>query len=85
VEALPDLSTLSDEELKSLIHELELQESEISYQRRLLQGRIDILRAERTDRLRRSTQQGGAPLTDPDKLRDILASKGAPPVEEPAE
>jgi hypothetical protein len=85
VEALPDLSTLSDEELKQLIDELMLQESEISYQRRLLQGRIDILRAERTDRLRRATQEGGAPLADVDKLKDILASKGAPPVEEPAE
>ena len=52
MEALPDLGTLSDEDLKALIEKLELEENEVSYRRRLLQGRIDILRAERTARLK---------------------------------
>ena len=82
MDALPDLATLSDEELKKLIQELELQESEISYERRLLQGRIDILRAERTSRLQRSVEKGDAPIADVDKLSDILSSKGAPPADE---
>ena len=51
VEPLPDLGTLSDEELKALIDTLEREENEVSFRRRLLQGRIDILRAERTARL----------------------------------
>jgi hypothetical protein len=46
VELLPDLGTLSDEELKKLKTELEQAEHEVSYQRRVLHGKIDILRAE---------------------------------------
>jgi hypothetical protein len=82
VDALPDLGTLSDEELKELIRTLELEEAEISYQRRLLQGRIDILRAERTSRLQRSVEKGEGPIADVDRLSDILSSKGAPPAED---
>ena len=78
MEPLPDLAQLSDEELRNLIEELEKEESDISYRRRLLQGRIDILRAERTARLRRSVESGEAPLTDMDTLTDILSQKGAP-------
>jgi hypothetical protein len=51
-EALPDASTLSDEELRSLIIGLEREEDDISLTRRMLHGRIDILRAERERRLR---------------------------------
>jgi hypothetical protein len=71
---LPDLATLSDDDLKSLIEELEAEEDEVSYRRRLLQGRIDILRAERTARLKSS----GVGEVDVDRLTDILASRGAP-------
>ena len=52
MEPLPDLGTLSDEDLKRLIEKLEREENEVSFRRRLLQGRIDILRAERTARLK---------------------------------
>jgi hypothetical protein len=51
-EALPDVSTLSDDELRSLIVELEREEDDISLSRRMLHGRIDILRAERERRRR---------------------------------
>ena len=78
MEPLPDFATLSDEELKELIERLEREESDISYRRRLLQGRIDILRAERTARLRKSVEAGEEPLADVDKLKDILSQKGAP-------
>ena len=52
MEPLPDFASLADDDLRELIEELEREESDISYRRRLIQGRIDILRAERTARLR---------------------------------
>ena len=76
MEALPDLKTLSDANLKQLIDELTRKEDEISYQRRLLHGRLDILRAERTARLR----QKGVHV-DVEGLSEILASKASPPQE----
>ena len=71
-EPLPDFGSLSDDDLKSLIEELERQENEVSYRRRLLQGRIDILRAERTARLKGK----GVGDVDVDELTNILASRG---------
>ena len=41
---LPDLGTLSDQELRDLIRELMVEEHKVSYERRLLHGKIDILR-----------------------------------------
>jgi hypothetical protein len=77
-EPVPDLATLSDDDLKSLIEKLTHEENEVSFQRRLLQGRIDILRAERTARLK------GQGVTDVDveKLTEILSSRSAPSAEE---
>ena len=58
MEPLPDFASLADDDLRELIEELEREESDISYRRRLIQGRIDILRAERTARLRKSVECG---------------------------
>jgi hypothetical protein len=52
MEPLPDLATLSDDDLDALIDELTTKENEVSFHRRLLQGRIDILRAERIARMK---------------------------------
>lgn len=78
MEPLPDLGTLSDEDLKTQIEELEKEENEVSFRRRMLQGRIDILRAERTARMK------GKGVTDVDveRLTDILSSRSAPRGEE---
>jgi len=54
VEPLPDLATLSDADLKKLIADLMQEENEVSYQRRLLHGKIDILRAELVARLQKT-------------------------------
>ena len=75
VEPLPDLGTLSDDELKALIERLSEEENQVSYKRRLLQGRIDILRAERTARL---TGTGGGSDVDVDRLTEILAARASP-------
>jgi hypothetical protein len=81
VEALPDLSKTSDDELKTIIDELTKEEQEISYRRRLLHGKIDILRAELVDRLQRSEGKTVLEEVDVDQLARILAGKAAPPVE----
>jgi hypothetical protein len=81
VEALPDLSKTSDDELKTIIDELTKEEQEISYRRRLLHGKIDILRAELVDRLQRSEGKTVLEEVDVDQLARILAGKAAPPLE----
>ena len=81
MEALPDLAGLSDAELKSLIHDLEAEENEISYRRRLLHGKLDILRAELVARLQKKGE-GELGQVDIDRLSEILAGKAAPPTGE---
>jgi hypothetical protein len=76
VEPLPDLSKLSDDELKALIAELEREEDEISYRRRILHGKIDILRAELVARLKNKGE--GDLAANLDRLAEILSSKGSP-------
>jgi plasmid stabilization system protein ParE len=49
---VPDLGSLDRDSLRALIRELEEAEHRVSYRRRLLHGRIDILRAELVNRLR---------------------------------
>jgi hypothetical protein len=78
VEILPDLSTLSDVELKQLKDDLEAQEHELSFQRRILHGKIDILRAELVARLKRSGGRSVLDEVDVARLTDILASKSTP-------
>ena len=75
VEPLPDLGTLSDDDLKALIERLSEEENQVSYRRRLWQGRIDILRAERTARLKGT---GGGSDVDVDRLTEILAARASP-------
>jgi Mg2+/Co2+ transporter CorB len=80
MDTFPDLGALSDEELKGLIDELTQQEQEVSYERRILHGKIDILRAELVNRLRRKREQGEAVISGADvqQLTDILAGKSMP-------
>ena len=78
MEPLPDLGSLEDAALKSLIEELEQEEREVSYQRRLLHGKIDILRAELVARLQKSGGRSVLDQVDVDRLTDILTGKAAP-------
>jgi len=79
VEPLPDLASLSDDELKALIDELTREEQEVSYRRRLLHGKIDILRAELVARLQKSGGKSVLERVDVDALSDILTGKATPP------
>ena len=84
MEALPDLGSLSDQELRALIRELVDEEQKVSYRRRILHGKIDILRAELVSRLQKRVGEGESPLVDVDveRLTDILTSKAPPPTED---
>ena len=75
---LPDLATLSDPDLKQLIADLTQEEHEVSYQRRLLHGKIDILRAELVGRLQKSEGRSVLEHVDVSALTDILAGKATP-------
>ena len=84
MDTFPDLGSLSDQELKDLIQQLTDEEQEVSYRRRILHGKIDILRAELVNRLRKK-QEGGEDLltgADVDKLTDILFGKVPSPAED---
>ncbi len=81
MEPFPDLASLTDDDLKKLIDDLTKEEQEVSYRRRILHGRIDLLRAELQARLR---EKGSGVLdeVDVDRLAAILAGKAAPSLEE---
>jgi hypothetical protein len=78
VEPLPDFGSLSDADLKHLIGDLEQQEREVSYQRRILHGKIDILRAELVARLQKSGGRSVLDQVDVDRLTEILTGKASP-------
>jgi len=75
-DALLDLGSRSDEELRALLDELYGEEQRISYRRRVLHGKIDILRTELVRRLKAGRESGGQVISgrDIDKLIDILAT-----------
>jgi hypothetical protein len=82
MDTFPDLGSLDDTELKDLIKELTDEETEISYKRRILHGKIDILRAELVNRLRKKHDGGATPVITGDdvkQLTDILANRQAVP------
>ena len=81
MEPFPDLSTLSDADLKQLIDDLTKEELEVSYRRRILHGKIDLLRAELQARLKETGGKCVLDQVDVEHLASILAGKAAPPAE----
>ena len=81
MEPLPDLGSLSDPDLKGLIDEYTREEQEVSYRRRILHGKIDILRAELVARLQKTEGRSVLDQVDVESLTEILAGKAAPRVE----
>ncbi len=75
-DALLDLESLSNEELRALLDKLYEEEQRISYRRRVLHGKIDILRAELVRRLKGQREAGDDVITgrDVNKLIDILSN-----------
>ena len=79
MDVFPDLTTLSNDDLKKLISELEAEENDLSYRRRLLHGKIDILRSELSARLKDEGEEGLAKGVDVERLSEILSGKATPP------
>jgi hypothetical protein len=80
-ETFPDVSSMSNQELKELISQLTDDERQVSYQRRLLHGKIDILRAELVNRLKAKREGGDSLITGDDvqQLTDILLGQVSSP------
>lgn len=72
-----DVSSKTDEELKRLLDGLCRDEKRVSYKRRIIHGRIDILRGEMIKRLKDKRSRGEKLFTreDIDRLSEILAKE----------
>ncbi|HET7477978.1 MAG TPA: hypothetical protein VFJ72_00540 [Rubrobacteraceae bacterium] len=66
-EDVDDVTSLSEEELRGRLEALTGEEREISYRRRILQGRIDLIRAE-------LVRRGDAALS-PQELARVLMDR----------
>lgn len=75
-DALLHLDKKTNEELRLLLNDLYEEEQKISYRRRVLHGRIDILRAELVRRLKDSRESGTDVISgsDIDRLIKILSN-----------
>lgn len=65
-----DLTAISEEELRTLLKKLAEEERAVSYRRRVIQGRIDLIRAE-------LVRRGGVSFS-PEELARILTGGEGP-------
>lgn len=84
-ETTPNISSMSDQELRELIDKLTSEEHEVSYRRRILHGQIDLLRAELVNRLRDDQPDADSLIKgdDVERLSEILSGKSEPPPKPP--
>ncbi len=75
-DALLHLENRSNEELREILDDLYAEEQRVSYRRRVLHGKIDILRSELVRRLKAGREAGEDIISgrDVDRLIDILAN-----------
>ena len=66
----PDLTSLSEDELRERLKGLAEEERAVSYRRRVLQGRIDLIRAE-------LVRRGGVALSPEELARVLLGGGGS--------
>ena len=85
-ETTPNISSMSDEELRELIDKLTAEEQEVSYRRRILHGQIDLLRAELVNRLRDDHSDADSLIKgdDIERLSQILSGNTEPPTKPPS-
>ncbi len=84
-ETTPNISSMTDQELRELIDKLTSEEHEVSYRRRILHGQIDLLRAELVNRLRDDQPDADSLIKgdDVERLSEILSGKSEPPPKPP--
>jgi hypothetical protein len=84
-ETTPNISSMTDQELRELIDKLTSEEHEVSYRRRILHGQIDLLRAELVNRLRDDQPDSDSLIKgdDVERLSEILSGKTEPPPKPP--
>lgn len=72
---LTELSEKSDQDLRDILDKLDTDEQRISYERRLLHAKIDILKAELLARIKEKHRAGKSMVTgrDLERLTEILA------------
>ena len=84
-DVLSSLHEKSDEDLKKILEELIEEEEKVSYRRRVIHGKIDILRAEIKERVKAKHARGETVITKADvkRLGEILArsATGKPKVD----
>lgn len=82
-EQVVDIDTRTNDELRAMIDDLQREEKEVSYRRRILHGKIDILRAELVRRLKDQHDSGADPISgdDIDRLVKILSNEVRPIME----
>jgi hypothetical protein len=75
-----DIDAKTNEELRALLDELSLEEKEVSYRRRILHGKMDILRAELVRRLKEQHEAGSDSIggDDIERLVKILSNEYRP-------
>jgi len=66
----PDLTSISEGELRARLKELAEEERLVSYRRRVLQGRIDLIRAE-------LVRRGGVALSPEELARVLMDREGS--------
>lgn len=83
-DVLVNIRSYTDDELKQLSEALQRQEREISRERRIIHGKLDIIRAEIVRRLRDKHRAGATLFQEGDieALSAILSGKPAPEGEE---
>jgi hypothetical protein len=84
-ETTPNISSMTDQELRELIDKLTSEEHDVSYRRRILHGQIDLLRAELVNRLRDDQPDSDSLIKgdDVERLSEILSGKTEPPPKPP--
>lgn len=75
---LTDLHQKTDADLREILDQLYEEERKISYERRMLHGKIDILKAELVERLKKKRKNGESLISgkDIDHLAKILSEGG---------
>lgn len=75
---LTDLQQKSDSDLREILDQFYEEERMVSYRRRILHGKIDILKAELVERLTKKRESGKSLITgkDIENLTRILSQGG---------